>query len=298
MVVQQRSPQQETIALTCGAQLAWADAALAAADSPSPQLDALVLLMWLVGMPAAMLLEQPEQRLSAEHAAQYAAWVARRAEGEPVAYITGHKAFMGLDLHVDRSTLLVRSATQVLVETVLEHVRLRQEERLLAADIGTGCGAMALALASLEPRFAHLYATDCSAEALVVARRNGARYRMSERITWLEGDLLAPVPESVDVIVANLPYLPDDLPEMAPSVRRFEPPVAFFGGPDGLELLRRFIAQVPQKLRPGGTLALEMRPTQHAAIEALLRVALPPATIWAGRLSGHNDHVLVAQLDR
>jgi release factor glutamine methyltransferase len=277
--------------------VAWAEAALAAAESPSPRLDALVLLMWLVGMPAATIIDEPARPLSADLAAHYAEWVARRAAGEPVAYITGHKAFMGLDLLVDRRVLLVRPGSTVIVETVLEMVRLRMETTLLAADIGTGCGALALAMATLEPRFSHIYATDYSADALEVARCNGARYRMGERITWLEGDLLGPVPEPVDIIVANLPYLPDDMPEMSPSVRQYEPHLALFGGPDGLALLRRFIAQTPERLRPGGALVMEMHPTQRVAVEGLLRQASPTARLRFGGQPGRDDHVVVARLD-
>jgi release factor glutamine methyltransferase len=204
---------------------------------------------------------------------------------------------MGLDLQVDRRVLLVRPGSRVLVETVLELVRLRAETTLLAADIGTGCGALALALATLEPRFTRIYATDYSADALEVARCNGARYRMGERISWLEGDLLSPVPEPVDIIVANLPYLPDEMPEMSPRVRQYEPHVAFFGGPDGLSLLRRFITQVPARLRPGGALVMEMRPHQWVALEELLHQALPAAHIRAGRQAGMDDHVAVAMLN-
>ena len=284
--------------MTWSAQVAWGEATLVAAGSPSPRLDALVLLMWLVRMPAAAIVEEPERALSDDLATQYSEWVARRAAGEPVAYITGHKAFMGLDLLVDRRVLLVRPGSRVLVETVLEMVRLRTETGLLAADIGTGCGALALALATLEPRFAHIYATDYSADALAVARCNGARYRMGERITWLEGDLLAPVPEPVDVIIANLPYLPDDMPEMSPGVRLYEPHLALFGGPDGLRLLRRFVAQTPERLRPGGALVMEMRPNQRGAVESLLRQALPGARIRVGRQPGQDDHVVVALLNQ
>lgn len=290
--------RHSSAAPTWGAQVVWADATLAAAGSPSPRLDALVLLMWLVGAPAAAIIDEPERALSDELAACYAEWVTRRAIGEPVAYITGHKAFMGLDLLVDRRVLLVRPGSVVLVETALEMVRLRAETALLAADIGTGCGALALALATLEPRFTRIYATDYSADALEVARCNGARYRIGERIAWLEGDLITPVPEPVDVIIANLPYLPDDILEMSPSVRQYEPHLALFGGPDGLSLLRRFIAQAPERLRPGGALVMEMQPSQRVAVEGLLRQALPAARLRFGRQPGRDDHVVVTQLDR
>jgi release factor glutamine methyltransferase len=296
MAVQQR--RDDTVTLSWGAQLEWAEAILDAAGSPSPHLDALVLLMWLTGVPAAALLEHTARALSPDQATQYAAWTRRRAAREPVAYITGHKSFMGIDLYVDCRVLVVRPGTQTLVDTVLETVRLRPDESLLAADIGTGCGALALALAMLEPRFTHIYGADASSEVLEVARRNSARYHLDDRITWVEGDLLGPVPAPLDVIVANLPYLPDELPGVAPSVRRYEPHLAFFGGPDGLNLVRRLITQAPAKLRPGGVLALEMMPEQRDVIGRLLADALPQAEIRAGRQVGHNDHVIVAQLTR
>jgi release factor glutamine methyltransferase len=188
------------------------------------------------------------------------------------------------------------------VELVLELARLRGRDDLLLADVGTGSGALALAAAVLEPRLAHVYGTDCSADALEVARRNGARYGLDARVSWLQGDLLTPVPEPVDYILANLPYLPlDQLPLDPPglvrSVLEYEPHVALFGGPDGLDLLRRFVVQVPAKLRPGGAIVLEIGRGQRETLEALLRAVLPAArfrvkgkTVWA-------DHVLVAETE-
>lgn len=290
-----RAPRQDA-ALSCGAQLARATATLRASGSPSPELDAHVLLMWLTGYVMATLEDEPGRLLSAELAARYAAWVARRAQSEPVSYITGHKAFMGLDLYIDQRALLVRPFTEALVTQVLELSRLEPAREQMAVDVGTGCGALALALASLEPRVTRIYATDCSRDALAVARINGTRYGMEGHIAWLEGDLLDPVPEPVDFIVANLPYIPTDVPGMAPSVRNFEPHVALFGGADGLDLLRRFIAQVPTKLRPGGTLVMELGPGQRAEVERLVRLALPGArSSVRGPRGDLSSQVLIAQ---
>src|SRR5262249_28725126 len=176
-----------------------------------PALDALTLLMWTLNLPHGVITATPDCPLAPDRAARYASWLARRAEGEPVAYITGHKAFMGLDLLVDRRVLLVRASSQTLVEAALEIAGVRPGgESLLAADVGTGSGAMALALAALEPRFAQVYAMDSSADALAVARHNGERYHLQQRITWLEGDVLEPLLEPVDVIVANLPFVPEE----------------------------------------------------------------------------------------
>jgi release factor glutamine methyltransferase len=129
-----------------------------------------------------------------------------------------------------------------------------------------------------------------------VARINGTRYGMDGRITWLAGDLLDPVPEPVDFMIANLPYIPTDVPDMAPSVRNFEPHVALFGGDDGLELLRRFIAQVPTKLRPGGTLVMELGSGQRAEVERLVRLALPDAHAHVrGPRGDLSSQVFIAQ---
>lgn len=282
---------------TWGEALEGGAALLAIAGSPSPALDALTLLMRTLGVPHGVVESAIERPLAPHHAQSYAAWLGRRAEGEPVAQIIGHKAFMGLDLRVDRRVLLVRPSSQALVEVALEFARLRPgDDPLSAADVGTGSGAVALALATLEPRFARIYGTDYSADALAVARENGARYDMRERIIWAEGDLLAPVPERVDIIVANLPYVPGDGPPAAPSVARFEPAIALYGGPDGLDLLRRMIAQAPAKLRPYGALALLALEKQRHAIVALIEAALPAALVHHIAL-GQGECALVAYLE-
>jgi release factor glutamine methyltransferase len=290
----------DTPAPTWGAQLTWAEQMLAGAGSPSPPLDATVLLMHTVHAPPALLLAQPERRLSAAEAARYVSWVARRAAGEPVAYITGHKAFMGLDLLVDRRVLLDRPSTVWLVEAALECLRSRpsDERDLLVADIGTGCGAIALSLGLLEPRIGHIYAADCSADALAVARANGARYLLNVLISWLEGAILDPVPEPVDLIVANLPYLRRELEQVAPAVLAYEPHLALFGEEEGLAHIRTLIAQASAKLRPGGTLLFIEDEEQRPAVAKLLAEALPAAQVWFGPSHAGGDHFAVAQLPR
>lgn len=291
----------DPIPTTWGASLSWAEATLARAGSPSPQLDALVLLMHATHATQTLLLAEPEHAMAPPDVARYADWVARRSEGEPVAYITGHKAFMGLDLLVDHRVLLVRPSTRWLVEAALECVRNRLTPAegnggLLAADIGTGCGAMALALGALEPRISHIYAVDTSADALAVARSNGARYLLNVLISWLEGDTLEPVPEPVDLIIANLPYLRDVPNGAAPEVLRFEPHIALFSGPDGLNHIRKMIDQTPAKLRPGGTLVLALDDDQRPAVADLMAAALPRAHVSFGPPLAGGDHFAIAQL--
>lgn len=285
---------------TWGAALPWAESALTRAGSPSPQLDALALLMRAAHATPTALMAEPQHAMAPAERTRYAAWVARRAEGEPVAYITGHKAFMGLDLLVDRRVLLVRPSTRWLVEAALESVRHRPAEDggagLLAADIGTGCGAIALALAALEPAISHIYAVDVSADALEVARANGARYRMGARVSWLEGDTLEPLPEPVDLIVANLPYIRDELTAAARETLRFEPHLALFSGPDGLDHIRRLLAQAPAKLRPGGTLIFAHDDSQRPVVAALLAAALPHAYVAFGPSTVGGDHYVIVQM--
>jgi len=261
--------------------LAWASDTLRAAGLPTPDLDAAVLLQWLSETPASRMAADPTLRLTADAAARYESWVRRREGGEPVSYITGHKAFMGLDLLVNPDVLLVRPLTRLVVEVALELVRLRGDAMVTAADVGTGSGAVAVALAVLEPRIERIYATDASREALAVGRQNGRRYRLDGRVEWLEGDLLLPVPEPVDLVVANVPYVPART-NRGQGAARFEPEIAFDGGPDGTALIRRLCVQLAGRLRPGARVVLEVGPHEPAEIEAALAPEVPALIIHRG----------------
>ncbi len=281
-----------------GAQLTWGVAQVRATSS-SPKLDASVLLAHVLDVPRTVLMAYPERTMTPTQADRYAVLIARRAEGEPVAYLTGHKEFMGLDLQVDRRVLVPRPETELVVEAALAALTERLGDPpdptdeslaatgpvadLLAADIGTGSGAIALALAALEPRLGRVFAVDISPEALDVARHNGDRLHLSDRISWLAGDLLDPLPVAVDLIVANLPYV-GDAPEAAqPNVVRHEPHLALFGAEGGLGHIRRFLAQAPAKLRPQGMVVLEFGFDQGEAVRALLAAAFPGAAITIGQ---------------
>ncbi len=254
----------------------------------TPELDAQVLLAHLTGSSRASVLAYPERALSPEAAAAFAALVARRMLGEPVAYLVGHREFMGLDLATDIRALIPRPETELLVEAALDAVRARlahegAAQTLLAVDIGTGSGAIALALAAQEPRIRRVYAVDLSAQALSLARENADRLGLSQRVSFLQGDLLEPLPEPVDLLLANLPYIaPRETDTLPDEVRRFEPDLALYGGADGLALLRRFFAQAPGKLRPGGLVGVEFGYDQRAAVEALSREAFPAASVRVG----------------
>lgn len=297
------------ISLTWGAQLAWGVAALQE-YSPTPKLDASVLLSRLLDVPRTVLMAYPERPIAPELATRYADVIARRAQGEPVAYLTGHKEFMGLDLLVDRRVLVPRPETELVVEAALATITVRfgdddeDEETevtgpipdLLAADIGTGSGAIAVSLASIESRLGRVYAIDTSADAIEVARHNADRLHVTDRVSFLTGDLLTPLPVPVDLIVANLPYVRNAPGEAQPNVVKFEPHEALFGDDnDGLGHIRRLVAQAPAKLRPGGALVLEFGYDQQAALSTLLAEAFPTAQITFGKDYAGWDRFVVVQ---
>ncbi|HEU5440048.1 MAG TPA: peptide chain release factor N(5)-glutamine methyltransferase [Ktedonobacterales bacterium] len=285
-------------ARTYGAALAAASRRLRETEaSATPALDAQVLLGHVTGAPRATLLAYPERALTAEETSRFADLIARRRAGEPVAYLTGHREFMGLDFLTDRRALIPRPETELLVEAALAEVRARIErgEAPIAADIGTGSGAIALAVAVHEPRLARIYATDVSAEALALAAENAAQLGVAGRVTFLQGDLLAPLPEPVDLLLANLPYVaPRDATILADDVRRYEPALALYGARDGLGHLRRFFAEAPAHLRSGAALLVEFGYDQRTAVEALACETFPGAEVRVGAdLAGWDRYAMV-----
>lgn len=259
--------------------------------STTPRLDAELLLAHALGWPRARLLAERDHTPSPEAQASFAALVGRRAAGEPVAYLVGHKEFYGLALAVTPATLVPRPETELLVELALAIARGREQRGLLLADIGTGSGAIAIALAAQLPA-ATLYAVDLSAAALAVAERNVAGHGLTDRVQLLHGDLLAPLPGPVDLIVSNPPYT--IFAEVEPNVGAHEPRLALDGGPDGAAVYRRLIAAAPRYLRPGGALLLEIGAWQGELVAELARELLPGATIRVHQdLAGH-DRVVVA----
>jgi release factor glutamine methyltransferase len=265
-------------ALTHGARL------LREAGDEEAGRDAQVLLGHVLGVERAALYTYPERSLTGEEEQRWRGLLERRRRGEPVAYLVGHKEFYGLDLLVDRHVLIPRPETELLVEEALASARQRLGcgETPVVADIGTGSGAIAIALAVSEPRLPYLYACDISTEALAVARRNCERYGLGKRVRLLQGDLLEPLPEPLDLLVANLPYVgTEETTVLPPDVRDFEPHLALFAGPQGLDLLQRLLEQVWSRalLRAGAYMLLEIGYQQRAALEALVRARWPAARI-------------------
>ncbi len=199
--------------------------------------------------------------------------VKRRANGEPTAYITRHREFYGFDFYVAPNVLIPRPESELLVEKTLTLAQNRPISTI--AEIGTGCGAITISLALNLPQ-TKIYATDISPAALKVALFNCQKYGVSNRIYLLQGDMLDPLPEPVDLIIANLPYVKElELPRLT----SFEPRLALNGGADGLEKIRQLCCQVSYKLRPDGSLLLEIGQGQGRAVTTLLRSLFPPAKI-------------------
>ncbi len=259
-------------------------------NSSTPQLDAEVMLSHVLGIGRATLLARTGDRLDADRLRHFEELVERRTKGEPVAYITGHKEFYGLDLLITRDVLVPRPETESVVDVCLEVLEQSAVSQL--ADIGTGSGAILVAVLANRPR-TRGFGVEISPEALEVARLNCTRHGVAARATLLLGDLLEPLPNRVNVIAANLPYVSPG--EASPEVATWEPNVAVFGGgDDGTATIRRFLHMAPGYLLPGGTIVMETAYSQGGAVSELARAAFPGASVEVRKdLAGYDRIVVV-----
>jgi release factor glutamine methyltransferase len=235
--------------------------------------EARLLLAAATGFSEASVLAHPERELPARAEAQFLEFAARRARGEPIAYILGEKEFYGLAFSVNPAVLIPRPETELLVELALACAPTS------ALDLGTGSGAIALVLKRQLPH-ARVVAVDASAAALAVARRNAAALGL--QVDFRHGRWFDPVPGArFDLVVSNPPYVAEDDPHLADGDLRFEPRAALVSGPDGLDAIREIIRGAPAHLAPGGRLLLEHGLGQDAAVRSLLMEAgLEGVTTW------------------
>jgi release factor glutamine methyltransferase len=211
--------------------------------------EAEVLLGHVLGMSKTGLYTEPERALTSAEAERVRHVVCRRLDREPAGYILGHCEFYGIDFYVESHTLIPRPETELLVETAVELARRTsdQGEQITIADIGTGCGAIAISLALALPQ-ARIYATDISPLALKVAGVNCRRHRVTGQVELLQGNLVEPLPRAVDLIVANLPYVKDcEFVDLSPEIREYEPAIALAGGRYGLDKIREMLEQIREK---------------------------------------------------
>jgi release factor glutamine methyltransferase len=233
-------------------------------------MNAELLIMFTLDCDRAYLYAHPERELTSDETQRYDEALARRAIGVPAQYITGHQEFWGMDLIVSPAVLIPRPETEHIVETVLVLAKSTVERWAsppVIVDVGTGSGAIGLALAKELPA-AEIHATDISPEALEVATANAARHELTSRIKFHQADLLEGFPAaSFDFVVSNPPYVGESEEDSVQlEVRKFEPRNAVFAGPTGLEVIERLIPQAKLTLKPGGWLVFEISGTIAEAV--------------------------------
>jgi len=304
---------------SCSDALQRATFALAATDSP--RLTAEALLAHVLGISRTQLLSRPEHIVPPDLLADYETLIARAAAGEPLAYLTGHREFCGLDFRVGARVLVPRPETELLVELALKFtaelaedangigrgVQLNAPTEMNILDVGTGSGCIAVTLAVRLPP-ARITALDISADALALARLNAQRHSVADRVTFVQSDLLSNLqPRSTSLrgqlspitnyhlLLANLPYIPSDDFRRLP-VAKHEPALALDGGPDGLDLIRRLLADAPRVMVPHGRLLLEINDEKSAEAFDLARAAFPAAHVEIHKDLAGLDRVIAISL--
>jgi release factor glutamine methyltransferase len=249
----------------------------------SGAVDARRLMTFATGWEGAALIVHRDDAVDDDELAIFDDAIARRERGEPVAYIVGSAGFYGRSFTVTRAVLVPRPESEHVVEAAIAELQARKPEHRRAADIGTGSGILAITLACEIPD-AKVFATDASADALAIASANARTLGVHKQVKFFEGDLAAPLADRgpFDVVIANLPYVPShDVPQ-APDPVSFEPHIAVDGGPDGLDLYRRLVTQLPPLLRPGAALFFEAAPPTIEALAEIVASTFPNAHVEIG----------------
>jgi len=261
----------------------------------SPRLDAEVLLCHVLAVDRTQLLMRGHSLLTDQQSRCFHDWVSRRERNEPIAYIVGEKEFWSLSFYVNRHVLIPRPETEILVEEVLRILPGIDHRPARILEIGVGSGAISVALAASQESI-EMVATDISSEAIAVARLNAAKAGVAERIRFLAGSLFADLSGVFDVIVSNPPYISDEeflrLPD---DVRKFEPPEALLGGPEGISLHREIIKGGLQYLEAGGYLVMEIGAGQRRQLEELLQKTGSYANISCRQDYAGYDRVILAR---
>jgi release factor glutamine methyltransferase len=274
--------------VNCGQALAQARQIFTDSNVEEPFLEGEILLRHTLGIDRAALFASLNEELTPVQEALFLQLVERRRLGEPSAYITGHREFYGLDFEVDRRVLIPRPDTELLVERTIDLYRRNKYASI--ADIGTGSGCIAISLAR-HLKGVQVYAVDISADALAVAAQNAVLHQVQDKITFIKGDLLTPLPGPVDIIAANLPYV-----KKSDINLKSEPELALDGGIEGLDKINDLCRQAPGKIKPGGRLLLEIGQGQAAAVKAILHNVFPDGAVEIYRDLGGIDRVVSVRL--
>jgi release factor glutamine methyltransferase len=278
-----------TSASSVKTQLAKTRAALAMAGIPYAWLDAEILVAHVLESSRVRLHTHPEARLTQAQRGRLARLTRRRAERVPVPYLTGEREFYGYILVVSPAVLIPRPESELLVDLALAWLKGHPQARRVI-DLGTGSGAVAIAVAKAVPR-AQIVARDVSSRALRVAAANVTRYRLSTRITTAKGNLLEGAAPA-DLIIANLPYISEKQKRVRPKELEYEPALALDGGQDGLSLIRRALVQALAVVRPGGALLFECDPSQARRLVRLSQRQWPSAAISVHKDLAGRDRVI------
>jgi len=275
---------------------AWAEESLSQAGVEETRAKAELLLISAEGVTSRVLYMHPDADVSAEVERTFRQWVERAVRHEPVRYITGRAEFFGLEFAVDRRVLIPRPETELLVDEALGFGL--DAQQAVIADIGTGSGCIAVTLARQLPG-ARVYACDASAGALQVARANAERHGVESRITFLQGHLLEPLPEPMDLLVSNPPYVSTaELAALPREIREYEPTQALHGGEDGLDVVREILAEAPRRLRPGGGAILEIGAAQGPAALEIARGHFPGGSTELRQDYAGLDRIVIARPPR
>ncbi len=261
-----------------------------------PHLEAEILLSHSLKIPRIQLYVQFERVLNEDELAEYKKLILRRSKREPIAYITGHQPFMSLDLEVNPSVLVPRPETEKLVEVAIESAKDLPFPHI--ADIGTGSGAIAVALAKYLPK-AKLIGTDTSKGAIEIAKRNAEKHGVSDRCQFIEGDLFEPLAEykdRFDMIVSNPPYIKtSEIDTLQPEISKFEPRGALDGGEDGLKYYKQIIGRADEYLKQSGLLIIELGAGQLREVQEIISSSAKYAGTSVKKDLSGLDRVLVAE---
>jgi release factor glutamine methyltransferase len=269
--------------MTIGTAIRQAIDKLKGTEIEDAHIEARVLMGYALKLSAEKIYAGMEQHLNEESEDIFQGLLERRLAREPVSHITKHKEFYGLDFYIDRRVLIPRPETELLVEQALHCIKDRTdsigfpEKQFKVADIGTGCGNIAISIA-LNSDKVKIYAIDISSAALEVANLNCVIHKVTDRVILLQGNLLEPVPQSVDLILANLPYIKSsEINSLSPEIAYFEPRIALDGGIEGLMLINLILKQVKEKQSHTPNIILEIGAGQEKRVVTLIKSHFPTA---------------------